>query len=72
MSTHYLRKKALPACPQSYLDCFALTPKGSCLCLSDTTFTNSDGTRRKCPFYKSQDEFLKGFKKYGGLRPPEK
>lgn len=44
-------------CQQLKSDCFACK-NHKCRILVNTTFTNSDGTERECPFYKKKGSKL--------------
>ena len=48
--------EGFPKCSMKVDDCFALIPGSRCSCLSDTNF----GRGNKCPFYKTEEEFLNG------------
>lgn len=43
-------------CQNEKKDCFANCKEVGCIALADTTFINTDGTKRECPFYKPKEE----------------
>ena len=48
-------KSNLEVCRNKKKDCFA-NKNGGCIALSDTVFLNSKGEKKKCPFYKKEEQ----------------
>lgn len=48
-------KPNLEVCRNRKKDCFA-NKNGGCIALSDTVFLDSKGKKRKCPFYKKEEQ----------------
>lgn len=50
------KQKILPKCDQHRLDCFSCDETGHCHCLNSTIFRKANGSKYKCPFYKTKEE----------------